>query len=325
MSTRTKSAFQNVMRNEPLVSGPPSPPRLDIPIPSREYSHVTQLQLRPSGCVVTKAKSAQSLSVVTQGRIQAATDNQLAWAWSKRHCAQRILDFLWLGPYSVVRDRDFIAREKFTMVFMVRDKKLADSGYMDVKNLSEKLGTAVDSVDVSSQAPLSSIFDSAVEKINSHCLDRHANQCEYVVVDGKRYPGKVLVCCETGNDRSAVVVAAYLMKVYEATFIEATQFVLFARFCAMFTDDKRSMLKAYEDSLAAQRQVFRERASYGGARLAGGIKRGFADTIDGRDTAMAYNPGYGHLDYDRFVGRVTRPFTDYTGAGGMDDSMQQDG
>jgi hypothetical protein len=317
-----QAAFPGIVRNEAFVSGPPSPPRHDIPSVYHKNPHFDKLGLHPTQSGVIDAKT---LSIVTQDRIQYASDRNHLWTWNSRHRAQPILDFLWLGPHSVVRDRAFMDQEKFTMILMVRDKKLADFGFMGAKRLSEKTDTVVDSVDVSSQRPLSSVFGAAVEKINSHLLSRHADQCEYVVVDGKRYPGKVLVCCETGNDRSAVIVAAYLMKVYSATFIEAAQFVNLTRFCASFNDDMRNILKAWEDTLTAQSQVYREKALYEGAEPAGGAKRGFAETIDEDDMNITDDLGNGQLDLDRFTGRFVTPFTDGSaGIGGVDDSMQQD-
>jgi hypothetical protein len=322
-SMNAQAGFPGIVRNEPFVSGPPSPPRHEIPSVYRQNPHFQKLELHPtkSGLI-----DATTLSVITQDRPQYATDCNHIWTWDMRHRAQPILDFLWLGPHSVARDLSFMDREKFTMVLMVRDKKLADFGYMGLKRLSEKTDTVVDSVDVSSQTPLSSVFGSAVEKINSHLLGRHAGRCEYVIVDGKKYPGKVLVCCETGNDRSAVIVAAYLMKVYSASFIEAAQFVSLTRFCASFNDDTRNMLKAWEESLVAQSQVYQENALYEGAVPAGGAKRGFSETMDEDDMNMADDLGNGQLDLDRFAGRFVTPFTDgLAGMGGMDDSMQRDG
>ncbi|KAK3081559.1 hypothetical protein LTR53_020464, partial [Teratosphaeriaceae sp. CCFEE 6253] len=68
--------------------------------------------------------------------------------------------------------------------------------------------------------------------------------------------GKVLVFCESGNERSAGVVAAYLMETHaDVDFIKAMQLVQAQRFCANFDDAMKRLLQGYWDILRAGRQV----------------------------------------------------------------------
>lgn len=68
-------------------------------------------------------------------------------------------------------------------------------------------------------------------------------------------PGKVLVFCESGNERSGVVMTAYLMETYGLGMIDAIQYVQSQRFCVAFDDGLKNLLLAYQDILSAQKQV----------------------------------------------------------------------
>jgi protein tyrosine/serine phosphatase len=68
-------------------------------------------------------------------------------------------------------------------------------------------------------------------------------------------PGKVLVFCESGNDRSATVVTAYLMVLYGLGAVEAMQLVQSQRFCLAIEDGSKNMLQTFEDILKAKRDV----------------------------------------------------------------------
>ncbi|KAL9032099.1 MAG: hypothetical protein Q9214_008109, partial [Letrouitia sp. 1 TL-2023] len=68
-------------------------------------------------------------------------------------------------------------------------------------------------------------------------------------------PGKVLVFCETGNDRSAAVVAAYILAMFDMDIVKAIQIVQAQRFCASFNDAMRKLLETWEEMLKARRDV----------------------------------------------------------------------
>ena len=72
-------------------------------------------------------------------------------------------------------------------------------------------------------------------------------------------PGKVLVYCESGNDRSAALVAAYIMEMYGLDLVRTIQLLQNQRFCVAFDDEMKALLGNYADLLAARRDVERGR------------------------------------------------------------------
>lgn len=292
-----------------MVSGPPSPPHYDIPSVYRSNNKFKgQLELSPN---MVGILSPEKISIITSDRMQSAADRNDEWTWNCRRQAQNITDYLYLGPHSIVRDQAFMSKHGFTMILMIRDQKLAKLGFMAVERLMKETDTVVDFVDVSSPQDLFAAFPMSVEKINNHLLSRHeAGQRVDVDGHGKFSPGKVLVCCETGNERSAAIAAAYLMAVYDADLIRAIQFISLKRFCATFDDDIRGLLKSWEELILAKGMVLKETAGYMGAEPAGGVKRSFFETVDKDDMEVSMTGVHSLLDSERFVERHYSPYAD---------------
>ena len=68
-------------------------------------------------------------------------------------------------------------------------------------------------------------------------------------------PGSTLVFCETGNEKSAVVVASYVMHHYEASLVQACQVVQGRRFSVAFDDIHKYALAAWEPIFKSYREV----------------------------------------------------------------------
>jgi serine/threonine/tyrosine-interacting protein len=309
-SDKDRTAFPGIVRNEPMVS-PPSPPHYDIPAVFRNSSikSIGPLELSPN---MSSILSPKSISIITSDRTQSATDRDyVEWTWNCRRQAQSITDYLYLGPHSIIRDQAFMAKHGFTMILMIRDQKLAKLGFMAAERLMNATDTVVDFVDVSSPQDLFAAFPLSVQKINTHLLSRHeAGQKVDLDGHGKFSPGKVLVCCETGNERSAAIVAAYLMAVYDANLVRAVQFISFKRFCATFDENTCGLLKSWEELILAKGMVMKETAGYMGAEPAGGVKRSFVETVDKDDMEVSMTGVHSPLDSERFVERHYSPFAD---------------
>ena len=126
--------------------------------------------------------------------------------------------------------------------------------------------------------------------------------------------GKVLVFCESGNERAAGVVAAYLMERHkDVDYIKAMQLVQAQRFCVNFDDAMKRLLQGYWDILCAKRAV----AAHSEAFLpptatttmmapVPKVKRGL-QTDQGQDGAMF---DMNDDDIARFGGRTFTPFID---------------
>ena len=72
-------------------------------------------------------------------------------------------------------------------------------------------------------------------------------------------PGSTLVFCETGNEKSAAVVASYIMHHYEASLIHACQVVQGRRFSVAFDDIHKYALAAWEPIFKSHRDVQKAR------------------------------------------------------------------
>jgi len=351
--------------NAPYVSRPPSPPYIHVPsinfdggclslVPSYQDVDTTQL-------------TEEDLEIITQNKIQIASDAAGSWKYESRRLAQPVLDFLYLGPSSVARDAGFLRAHGITMLIAARDSRMASARLMSVDRTAQALGIVCDYIDVAGHQELIRAFPTAVQKINDHLLHVYRSQAMpssaaaaatasgdgssiespsqpgqgQMVIDNSQFRrGKVLVFCETGNDRSAAIVAAYIMSIFGMDLIKTLQFVGLQRFCVNFDEETKNWLKSYEDILTAKRMVWRgldRQAAAGiatahpaaeGAALSSGTalrplvanaprpKRRIEETMETEDVRMEA-PAAGtatasfNLDMDRYTDRPAFiPFTD---------------
>ncbi|KAI0907169.1 protein-tyrosine phosphatase-like protein [Ustulina deusta] len=268
--------------------------------------------------------SKEDLAIITQnGLEQVAQDSAAHWTYESRRVAQPILDYVYLGPSSVVRNRQWLRDEGITMILAARDARQAGLNIMVFDKLAQEMGIELQYVDVSGYQELIRAFPSAVRMINDHMLRIYHEQAvepsHMNVQDGamviheptfKR--GKVLVFCETGNDRSASVVSAYLMAVLGMSTVQVCQFINYKRFCVSMDEDLKHTLRAYEDILVAERTVHQHELASNIGPAQKKAKRGIDETVDDDgDDGMTGMHQYQSSDRDRFLGRDKfKPFTD---------------
>ncbi|KAI2464552.1 phosphatases II [Annulohypoxylon bovei var. microspora] len=312
----------------PYSARPPSPPSILIPAPNLHNGHEHIVVVPDYEKVDPASLSADDLMIITQNhKEQLAKDSAVNWTYESRRVAQPILDFVYLGPSSVARDREWLRNTGITMLLAARDSKMADIRLMATEKVAQELGIQSEYVDVSGYNELIRAFPSVVRTINDHMLNvfrgQRIDDTMMQVEDGKmaipqeRFQrGKVLVFCETGNDRSAGVVVAYLMSVFGLSMVEACQFVHFRRFCVSMTDELRFVLQSYEGILSAQRIVHQHELTNitnqdtSGSMKTRTMKRGIEDTMDQDEEIGGTDEGVA-LDYDRFMGRRSFvPFVD---------------
>lgn len=256
-----------VSRTASFTNRPPSPPYIHVPTPVGDETE-TALTITPSyDFVDSSLLSAEDINIITGKRDQRATSvvmNQ-SWRYEDRRKAQPVLDFLYLGPLSVVRDRAWLQQEGITMLLAARDATMAEARVMSLDKAAAELGIEAAYVDVAGRQELIRSFPAAVAKINDHLLRVYKWQAQQVVVgEGQQATaidtstfrrGKVLVFCETGNERSAAIVAAYLMTMYAKDVVGAVQFISAQRFCTNFDDESKYLLQSYGDILDAKRTM----------------------------------------------------------------------
>lgn len=315
-----------VVRTASFANRPPSPPYLHIPTPMRE-NNTKSLTLTPSYAAVDpRTLTPEDLRIITGGKVQEASDDyKSTWRYEDRRKAQPILDFLYLGPLAVIRDHEFLRQQGITMLLAVRDASMSHLRLVAVEKAAAELNLQSEYVDVASRNQLIHDFPLIIARINDHLLSVYKSQLQAVndagnmAIDTTTFKrGKVLVFCETGNERSAVVVAAYLMAIYGASMVSTVQFISAQRFCATFDEEMKHLLRSFGDILEAQRMVssgtqhagndqnFIGRQSFGATAGTdtGSKKRGIDDTMDEDD--LERDPS---MDHDRYEDRTA--FTPY--------------
>jgi len=121
------------------------------------------------------------------------------------------------------------------MLLVVRDTISAAQGLYNGKK-AEAAGIKSEFINVTDNQDLIRTFPTAIEKINQHLIEEFRKQggldkIRHHVPGKPSTWGKVLVFCESGNERSPAVVAAYLMAAYQIDLIKAIQYVQQHRFC----------------------------------------------------------------------------------------------
>ncbi|KAF2196429.1 phosphatases II [Delitschia confertaspora ATCC 74209] len=222
----------------------PSPPRIIVPPPTLAQE-LPQIELADAknGGVDRTFLTGISLQDVIHN------NTMLEWSYELRRKAQMILPMLYLGPMVSAKDVDFITREGITMVLGVRPKAPSMNG---VVKSAQNLGIESAMIDAPTYWELVSHLSHAV------CLiDRHLELVHNLsAAAGTPQTGKVLVFCESGNEKSAAVAAAYLMNIlHDCDHIKAMQVVLAQRFCVNFDDTLKDLLRSYWDIVSATRSV----------------------------------------------------------------------
>lgn len=200
------------------------------------------------------------------------------WHYDMRRVAQPILPFLYLGPLACSKDRDFLRREGFTLLLAIRNERSAQARLVSGEKVAAELGIIADSVDVSGNQELISMFPRAIRRINDHV------SCQDQTRIPSSVPKKVLVFCESGNERSAAVVITYMMVMFSLDAGTALKLVQNRRFCVCIEDALRHLLGSFESILEAKRDVERVRraammnASLAPPEIAVTRKRSFTDS-----------------------------------------------
>ena len=237
----------------------PSPPRLVVPPPALATNGLPDLQVVKDATIDFGASgfnNTEFLRTVTYNNF--VTKNaMLEWKYEHRHKAQAVLPFLYLGPSSAARNDEFLKSEGITMVIAVRNAMSAQARLLGSK-AAEALGLQYAAIDVCGNQELIAAFPQGIQVINEHLAHIYQlNQSGHppVIAGTPKKNGKVLVFCESGNERSASLVAAYLMAMYSKDVVTTIQIVQAQRFAVAFDDSLRNLLLTYEDILKAKRDV----------------------------------------------------------------------
>ena len=176
-----------------------------------------------------------------------------------RRTAQAILPFLLLGPSTVARDIEYVRDTAITMMISVRSAVAARAApkYMDPSVFASSAGLTTITLDLDSPYDLITRLPQTIKAMNDHleknCTMGASGEIEHI-------NSKILVFCESGNERSTALVAAYLMVFFGVDVVNAMQIIQSQRFCIAPEDSMKNMLTTFEDVLKAKREVTVQRS-----------------------------------------------------------------
>ncbi|PGH17585.1 hypothetical protein AJ80_04763 [Polytolypa hystricis UAMH7299] len=239
-----------------------------------------------------------------------------AWLYTMRRDAQAILPFLYLGPNTAARNTEFLRSEGITLMLGVRGTHSSHPTIINSDKQAHELGIEADYVVVDESQDLASKLRSIICRINGHvcCCEKHQKGQKTPFAPGP--PKKVLVFCETGNERSGVVVVAYLMAIFNMSPEAAMVNVQGQRLCASLGGTFRHALASFADVINAARDVTRANRFSASLTIpesevarsrSRSRKRSFSSAVD----VMEQNDSDGCMDNARFEDRNERvPFAD---------------
>ncbi|MCJ1425400.1 hypothetical protein MMC29_003299 [Sticta canariensis] len=242
----------------------PSPPRIVVPPPMINALGLPDLHIDGESSLSAENNGfgkTEFLRTVTYDNFVVA-NSYIEWRYEERRTAQQVLPFLYLGPVSAARDSHFLQKSRITMVLAVRNTMSAQAKLLGSKAAAD-LGIETRALDVAGNQELIAAFPKGIEMVNAHLSAMYQLQ-QSKILEGttsmqtlsSSAPGKVLVYCESGNERSACFVAAYIMAMYSMRLLKTIQIVQAQRFCVSFDDPSKILLQTYDAILQARRDVF---------------------------------------------------------------------
>ena len=222
--------------------------------------------------------------------------NKYSWKYDSRHQAQAILPFLHLGPASVARDTTYMTQNNISMVIAVRSAQSARSQpkWLDPSRFASCANVQTATFDVDSPFDviqrIKPILKMMTDHLEARTTDRPISSLEDI-------GGNILVFCESGNDRSPVLVAAYLMLVYGVTWHESLNLIHAYRFSVSLGGNMNEMLKTLEGVFKAEADTAaffngiqnQHEAQNGGSGNRRASKRTIEDAYDSDETMMDEN------------------------------------
>ncbi|ETN37771.1 uncharacterized protein HMPREF1541_07394 [Cyphellophora europaea CBS 101466] len=177
----------------------------------------------------------------------------LSWDFDKRRTAQPILPFLYLGASATARDATFLSATGITFLLAVRSSYAvaARPKYLDPATYPTTGNRNTATFDVDTPFDFITKVKPAIKSVVDYL---EANTTK-PLISANDINAKILVYCESGNDRSAAFVVAFLMVVYCLDAATAVQLVQSQRYCIYIEDGFKRMLMDFDQILQAERQV----------------------------------------------------------------------
>ncbi|OCK81365.1 phosphatases II [Lepidopterella palustris CBS 459.81] len=304
-------------RHQEYVYRLPTPPRIIIPPPTLQ-TEVPDVAIErvihpEEGQVDMSFLSGVDFSDVVQ------RNSLIEWTYERRRQAQMVLPFLYLGPMVAAKDMAFLRNEQITMLLAIRPRQ---TGMIGAFKAAQDANLETCAIEVPNNQALISTFPNALKIINEHLYRVYKRDARHPQM------GKVFVFCESGNEKSAAIVAAYLMEMLaDIDFVKAMQICQAQRFCVNFDDALKHLLQSYWEIISARRLVAKTRpsslpsssnlsvrhsqpVSTGSSNRSPSVS-GHKRTLDDvYDDDMDMDDGVDSSDDARFRGREIAPFED---------------
>lgn len=212
-----------------------------------------KLSYRPFQLSATTYGNPALLRAISLTRLTpiAYAASKYSWKYDSRHKAQSILPFLYLGPAPIARDAAYIRDNRITMVIAVRSAQSARAQpkWLDPSRFASCIDIKTATFDVDGPYDLITRIKPILKLMTDHLESNTSTNSINTLND---IGGRILVFCESGNDRSPVLVAAYLMLVFGITWHESLNLIHAFRFSVSLNGSMNDMLKTLEEMLRAE-------------------------------------------------------------------------
>ena len=196
-------------------------------------------------------------------------------------------------------------REGISLLLAVRSKQSAMQRLISGEKVAEELGIAAASIEIADYRELITAFSHAIRCINDHISTGITSTTTAV-------QRKVFVFCESGNDRSASIVVAYLMVMLNLDAPSAISKVQYRRFSVNFDVEMKNTLVSFDSILGAKRDVVRAQRDLAmcNPQVPGSRKRSF-DNRNEAEASIAGTSGMDDIDeYSLSHRNQSAPFQD---------------
>lgn len=217
-----------------------------------------------------------------------AISDEERWEYEMRRTAQMILPFLYIGPSMSLKNHEFLKSKGITLVLAIRERHAPlQKRTVNGDKAAAQLGIFSDYVEVDGDQELISAFPLIIRKINDHMCRCMFHKKPEPIEDAPSR--RVLVFCETGNEKAAGVAAAYLMAMVNFDASRAIANIQGRRLCSLFSESMRRTLKSFDDILTANRAVTKSKGKHNGNENGTGSKRGLSPSREPGDFKVALN------------------------------------
>ncbi|EEQ86994.1 FMI2 protein [Blastomyces dermatitidis ER-3] len=252
----------------------------------------------------------------------------MKWRYDQRREAQAILPYLYVGPTASARDVEFVKSAGITCLLGIRGPLPHHARVVNAHKCATALGIETDNIVVANDQEFIKTLPDIIQKINEHICCCPVHHTDAATMPGKVAPSqpwkKVLIFCETGNERSAAVAIAYLMAMLNYDVLTAFINVQGRRLCCNLPESMKHVLQTFESILAAKRDVVKAQnatnCSNGSAATIAGLsnpKKRAIDAMQGLEDCVGDVPDselLARLDQERFISRSPQPpFNDVPG------------